>query len=160
MAEVLIGYATRGGTARDIAHAVGKVLQQDHEVEVRVADLAASPSPGGAGIVILGSGIHTGSWYPEALEWISRHEEQLRSTQVIVFNCCLNAADPAKRDESLAYNDAVVALTGAVRSETFAGRYEAGRRTWVSRLLLRLLRQPEQDHLDLGVVAAWARGLR
>ncbi len=158
MGKVLVAYATRGGTARDIAKAVGAALRADGH-DVRVADLKAKPAVDGAELVVIGSGINAGSWYPEANAWLSTREADLRAVRVAVFNTCLNAADPAKRDDALGYNRAVADRIRAAASESFAGRFVPEHVSWWRRMFLRTMQKPTQDHLDLDAVRAWAATL-
>ena len=49
--------------------------------------------------------------------------------------------------------------TGAVSSESFAGRYVPAKVGFLRRLLMRSMRKPAQDHFDPEAVRAWARSL-
>ena len=108
---------------------------------------------------MVGSGINAGSWYPEANAWLSAQEAQLRAARVAVFNTCLNAADPAKRDEALGYNRAVADRVQPTASESFAGRFVPEHVSWWRRMFLHTLQKPVQDHLDLDAVRSWASTL-
>ena len=158
MGKVLVAYATRGGTARDIADTVGSTLRSAGH-EVRVADLKSRPAVDDAELVVLGSGVNAGSWYQEATAWVSAQEPALVVTRVAVFNACLNAADPAKRAESLAYNASMAERVGAEASESFAGRFVPEHVSWWRRMFLHTMQKPTQDHLDLDAVRAWASTL-
>lgn len=158
MGKVLVAYATRGGTARDIAEAVGAELRVTGQ-EVRVADLKTMPPVDGADLVVVGSGVNAGSWYSEATGWVAAEQGALRATRVAVFNACLNAAEPAKRAESLAYNAAMAERLGAEASESFAGRFVPQHVSWWRRWFLHTMQKPVQDHLDLDAVRAWASTL-
>lgn len=128
-------------------------------VDVDVADLKNSPGPNGCALVVLGSGVQAGQWYPEASAWIATHRTELAATQVAVFNVCLNAADPSKREESLGYNKAILGKRSPVAQESFGGRYVPEKVSWVKRQFLRTLQKPAQDHVDETAVRAWAREL-
>lgn len=156
MASVLVGYATRTASARDVADTVAEVLR-DAGHSVRVADLKAQPAVGTDDLVVLGSGIHAGSWYPEATAWVARHSAELGRTRVAVFNTCLGVLE--SRDQGLGYNDAMVGRTGAELSESFAGRYVPEKVGFLRRLLMRTMQKPAQDHFDADTVRAWARTL-
>lgn len=158
MTPVLIAYATRTASARDVALTAAETLREAGH-EVRVADLKDEPAVDDAGFVILGSGIHTGAWYPEATAWLTAHAQELRARKVAVFNTCLCVLDPAARDQGLGYNATAVQRTGAVSSESFAGRYVPARVGFLRRLLMRSMRKPAQDHFDPEAVRAWARSL-
>lgn len=155
--SVLIGYATRGGTAHDIAQTIADELRPHGQV--RVADLRTNPAVADADLVVLGSGIHTGAWYAEATAWIAEHQAELAATRVAIFNACLNAADSTKYDVALHYNDAVAKTVTPVLNQTFPGRYVPQRVSWWRRLFLRALQKPPQDHLDLNHVRSWAQQL-
>ncbi|MHA7861858.1 flavodoxin domain-containing protein [Tessaracoccus sp. Y36] len=155
MTSVLVGYATRTASARDVALTVADVLREGGH-DVRVADLKDKPAVDGAGLVIFGSGINANNWYSEATTWAASHAEALKGTRVAVFNTCLSAQHPAARDQSLAYNAPMVELTGAEASESFAGRYVPGKVGFFRRLLMKSMKHGEQDHFDPAAVRAWA----
>ncbi len=159
MATVLIAFATRSGAARDIATAIDETLRADGH-RVRLADLADGPRIEGADLVVVGSGINATAWYPEAAAWMDANQAALLATRVAVFNTCLNAADPAKRDEALGYNQAAAEAVDAAASETFAGRYVKEKAGFFQRVLLAILGKPSQDHVDTDAARAWARDLR
>lgn len=127
--------------------------------DVDIADLKTSPSAHDRDLVVLGSGIQAGQWYPEAVAWASAHGAQSAGGPVALFNVCLNAADPAKRDESLGYNNVVAGRLTPVAQESFGGRYVPERVSWVKRIFLKGLQKPRQDHVDEVAVRAWARSL-
>lgn len=158
MRTVLVAYATRLGAARVIAESIVDVLTA-HGDRVRLACLEDAPEIGGRDVVVLGSGIKAGRFYPEAIEWAEAHADELSRTQVAIFNTCLNAADPTKQDVALAYNDALVEQTGAIASASFAGRYEKAKTSWWEQLLLRVLGQSERDDVDRAAARAWAQTL-
>ena len=158
MARVLIGWASRAGAACDIAGLLADELRGlGHDVEV--ADLRAEPDASTRDLVVLGSGIQAGQWYPEATAWVAANEATLSSTRVALFNVCLNAAHLSKRDESLGYNKAVVSRVDPVAMESFAGRYVPDEVPWFKRLFLRTLQKSAQDHVDQEAVRAWGREL-
>lgn len=155
MGKVLIGYATRSGAAADIAEAVADEFRGAGH-QVRVANLEDQPRVDDASLVVLGSGINSASWYPEALAWVKESSAELHDTKVAVFNTCLNAADPAKREVALGYNDAVAGRCGSLASETFAGRFEPAKVGFLSKLLARFTGRKAQDHVDGRQAKAWA----
>lgn len=158
MRDVLVTYATRLGAARDIAEAVAAELRS-HGDHVRLECMQDAPRVDDAELVVLGSGINAGHFYPEATAWIGAHLHLLAATKVVVFNTCLNAANPAKQDEALGYNTAIAQKTGAIAHATFAGRYEKAKVGRFGQLLLKVLRKPEQDNVDVTAARSWAREL-
>lgn len=153
MARILIVHATRSGATTDVATILSEGLRgRGHDVDVR--DAGELPSPGGYDLAVVGSGIHTGAWYSEALAWLDRHGAS--GVPVALFNVCLNAAKPEKRDETLGYNAVATGKATPVAQESFAGRYVPERVGFFKRLLLRTMQQPAQDHVDPERIRAWA----
>ncbi|MFD0865675.1 flavodoxin domain-containing protein [Tessaracoccus lubricantis] len=155
---VLVAYATRTASARDVAELVADVFREGGH-DVRVSDLKGQPAVDGADLVVFGSGINANNWYSEATTWAASRADDLRATRVAVFNTCLSAKDPAARDQALGYNAQMVELTGAEASESFAGRYVPAKVGFFRRLLMRSMNHGEQDHLDPAAVRRWAQGL-
>ena len=122
MKTALIGYATHAGAARDVARVVADALSTAG-YGVRIAPLGERPEVDGASLVVVGSGIEAGAWYPEATSWLMAHADALRRTRVAVFNTCLKAAEPDKLDAALAYNKAAAERSGAAISQSFPGRF-------------------------------------
>ena len=159
MANVLVGYATRGGATREVAEAIAAGIRQaGHTVEV--ADLKSTPTIDGIDAAVIGSGIQAGVWYSESLQWLDQNAAALGDRPVALFNVCLTAQDPAQRDSALAYNKVPTAkLTAVADAETFAGRYVPAKASWWQRLLLKGLRQGAQDHVDPAGATAWGKKL-
>ena len=154
MGRVLIGWASRAGATSDIAGLLADQLRmRGHDVDV--TDLRADPNPAARDLVVLGSGVQACQWYPEATSWVSANASTLETTPVAMFNVCLNAAQPAKRDEALGYNRAVATRITPVAAESFAGRYVPEHVSWFKRLFLKTLRTAPQDHVDENAVRAW-----
>lgn len=154
MARILISHATRAGATSDVADILATALRElGHDVISARCQIA--PSPTGFDLVVVGSGIHAGSWYGEAVNWMSRHSDELAG-RVALFNVCLNAADPAKREEALGYNSGLAADLETVGSASFAGRFVPERVGFFKRLLLRSMNQKPADHVDPATIRAWA----
>lgn len=158
MSSVLIGFATRTAAAAEIAETVAKVLRGAGH-SVRLSNLDRQPGVDGAELVVIGSGINASAYYPEAVAWLKGHETELKATRLALFNTCLNAADPGKLDQALAYNDGAVARYAAVSHASFAGRFEPAKASWFSRLFARFTGRKAQDHVDSTAAEAWAEQL-
>ena len=70
--SILIAYATKHGSTREVADSLAAVLYAlDFAVErlpaAQVADL--SPYDG----VVVGGSLYTGRWHPDALDFLKRH---------------------------------------------------------------------------------------
>lgn len=83
--RVLIGYASRFGSTRDIALRIGGKLRGDgSDVDVRSVDEISDPDPYDA--VVFGSGVYDGSWTAEATDFVQRHSAVLADKPVWLFS--------------------------------------------------------------------------
>ena len=82
--SVLVGYATRYGSTREVAEALAAALrEQGLGVDLRpVRDVG---SIDGYRAVVLGAPFYIGSWHKDALSFVTRHAEGLASRLVALF---------------------------------------------------------------------------
>jgi menaquinone-dependent protoporphyrinogen oxidase len=85
MASVLVAYATRLGSTRGIADAIGQRLRT-HGHHVLVRDVHDDAAPGQFDAVVLGSGVFAGHWHKPAVEYARRHEAELATRPVWLFS--------------------------------------------------------------------------
>jgi menaquinone-dependent protoporphyrinogen oxidase len=83
--RMLIGYASRFGSTRDIAIRIaGAVRSHGNEVDVRSVDEISDFDPYDA--VVFGSGVYDGSWTTEATDLVRRHAAVLARKPVWLFS--------------------------------------------------------------------------
>src|SRR6186997_2974837 len=83
--RLLIGYASRFGSTRDIAIRIADTLRaRGNEVDVRSIDEIESFDRYDA--VVFGSGVYDGSWTPEARDLLRRHAAALARKPVWLFS--------------------------------------------------------------------------
>jgi len=95
MTNVLVAYATRNGSTREVAEAIGAVAHSAGAgFEVTPAHAVVGPLTG-VDLVILGAPIYSGRWHRDAHRFLRRHEEELATFPLAVF-----ALGPRDNDES------------------------------------------------------------
>ena len=83
--RVLIGYASRFGSTRDIAKRIaGNLHIHGSDVDVRSVDEITDVDTYDA--VVFGSGVYDGSWPAEATEFVQRHSAILARKSVWLFS--------------------------------------------------------------------------
>ena len=83
--RVLIGYASRFGSTRDIANRIADAVRKDgSDVDVRSVDEISDFDHYDA--VVFGSGVYDGSWTAEATELMRRHAAVLARKPVWLFS--------------------------------------------------------------------------
>jgi menaquinone-dependent protoporphyrinogen oxidase len=81
---VLVGYASRNGSTRQVALEIGSRLRE-HGLDVDVRPLTGVGSVSGYAGVVLGSALYSGGWLPEAAEFLGRHADLLAEREVWTF---------------------------------------------------------------------------
>jgi menaquinone-dependent protoporphyrinogen oxidase len=81
---ILVAYASKNGSTREVAEAIAGVLSADgHAVDFRrageVGDLKSYSG------VVLGGSIYVGRWHQDALDFLKRHTDGLAVLPVAIF---------------------------------------------------------------------------
>ena len=94
MSTILVAYATKNGSTREVAEAIGAVaLAAGAEVEVTTAHSVTGPVSG-TDLLVLGAPIYSGRWHRDAHRFLKRHRRELAGMPVAVF-----ALGPRRDDE-------------------------------------------------------------
>ena len=85
--KVLIAVASKHGSTREIASAIGQELKVTN-ITVEVVDLTKGEvaDVGSYQAVILGSAIYAGNWLPEAKQFAQKHHDELANVPVWLFS--------------------------------------------------------------------------
>jgi menaquinone-dependent protoporphyrinogen oxidase len=163
---ILVAYATRGGSTREVADAIAATLRkQELRVEVRPVEAVDSILPYSA--VVLGAPIYYGHWEKEMLRFLGQHTVALISRPVAIF-----ALGPLQNDAEemkaarIIIDKALVQFPWLtpVAGEVFVGKYDPSAMNAFERLLVKLpgspLRKiPSSDQRDWAAIRSWANDL-
>lgn len=152
---VLVAYATRRGSTREVAERVCEVLEE-RGLTAHLRPASEVRDLDGYGAVVLGGSLYVGRWHHAAHRFLRRHEEALRERPLAVF-----ALGPipnrGERDWQASRRQFAAALSrhgvepGLV--EVFGGRIDP------SRLPFPLSTLPAEDARDWVAIEAWAGSL-
>lgn len=109
--RILVAYASSSGSTGEVAQAIGDVLKQDADVDVRSVKSVENIRTYHA--VVLGSSIRAGRWLPEAVRFLENHRPALAERPVAYFITCLALVDENKdnRETALSYVEPVLRMT-------------------------------------------------
>ncbi len=84
MINVLVAYATKHGSTKEVAEAIAGTLAGHVAVDFRPARSVREPVTGWD-LVVLGAPIYSGRWHRDAHRFLKRHRKELPHVAVAVF---------------------------------------------------------------------------
>lgn len=90
MSRVLIGYATKTGSTKEVAERICKIMiDKGHKVDIKpletVKDLSDYES------IVIGAPVNGMMWRPDALEFVKSHKQELDQRKVVYFTLAMMA---------------------------------------------------------------------
>lgn len=164
-ASVLVAYATKYGSTREVAEAVGEVLRAKG-ITVEVRRVREVRSLDGYAAVVLGAPLYVGNLLGEARKFLDKHHVALERLAVAVF--ALGPLSAGKELEE-ARPQLAAALEKApwlkpVAVELFVGSYDPAKLRFPYTLLATMKASPlygvgKRDERDWDAICAWAETL-
>ena len=85
MSRILVAYATKNGSTREVAEAIAATLDnRGVAVDVHPAR-SIRGSVAGWNLVVVGAPIYSGRWHRDAHRFLKRHRDELRQIPIVVF---------------------------------------------------------------------------
>jgi menaquinone-dependent protoporphyrinogen oxidase len=151
-ARVLVAYATKHGSTREVAETVSGILRA-RGLDVQLLPAAEVDSLASYDAVVLGAALYMGRLHGEARRLLDRHRQALAGMPVAVFAMgpkSLEDADVAGARIQLERGLARVAEVEPVSTAIFGGVIDP------PKLRFPLNRLPASDARDWDVIRAWA----
>lgn len=152
MTRVLVAYATKMESTRDIAEAIGDELR-DRGLHVEVRNVCEAASPDFYDAIVLGSAVYATRWRPEAVRYVKQHAAELAQRPVWLFE----SGWVGKRPERVAPSPSgsrLAAHAGAEPPTVFGGRLDPALATgFVDKMLAK--RMPG-DARNFDEIRTWA----
>lgn len=164
--KILVTYASRAGTTKGVAEAIGKTLMESGLlVEVLPVQDVKDLSPYRA--VVAGSAIRAGAWLPEAIQFVQANRSALAQKPFAAFLVCMTLAMPdgeKYRSHVATWLGPVRALVRPVSEGLFAGALDINQiSSWSDRVKFRISVATgvwkEGDHRDWEAIRSWAESL-
>ncbi|RJR21956.1 MAG: hypothetical protein C4582_07195 [Desulfobacteraceae bacterium] len=99
--KVLVAYASKSGSTREAAEAVGRVLQESG-LEVEVYPVAQIKNVDPYQAVIIGSAVRVGRLLPEALKFAEKHAGELAHKKTAYFTVCMTMHEDTPKNRETA----------------------------------------------------------
>ena len=151
-ANVLVAYASKHGTTREVAESIAETLTEVG-LDVDVQDAESVRDVAGYDAVVLGGGLYTGKWHADARHLLKRHRHELAGKRLAVFGMGPDSLEESKVAESRKQLDRALAATPELEPiavAIFGGALVPG--SW----RFPFNRLPAYDVRDWEAIQAWA----
>lgn len=158
MRKVLIAYATKTGSTKEVAQKIAEVLgARGITVELREASGSARLEPGAWDGVIVGAPINGMRWLDEATRFVEANKSALAATKTAYFLLSVALAGKgAFASKVKSRLDPVSAVVQPVMKGFFGGVMSA-EPPLILRLLFGLSKDTPKDARDWKAIEAWAK---
>ena len=157
--SVLVTYATRHGSTREVAEAVTTALR-DIGLSVDTQPVRQVRALAGYNAVVLGAPLYMFRWHKDALRFLSRHREALAERPVAIFALGPTIGDEESWQGSHQQLDKALGefpwLT-PVALELFGGKIDPATLRFPYKMFMRQV--PASDLRDWTAIRAWANDL-
>ena len=150
----LVTYASKHGSTRGIAEAIGSRLREGG-VDAEVRPIGEVDGLERYDALVIGSAVYLGSWMKEALGFLDRHAETLHRLPTWLFSSGPTAADPVDRALSAKLQRRLEAV-GARDHHLFRGALDPKHLGFLERSAIRGAKSPIGDFRDWSDVRRWA----
>jgi menaquinone-dependent protoporphyrinogen oxidase len=150
--SVLVAYASKHGTTREVAEFVARRLET-HRLAVDVEEAARVGSITRYDAVVVGGGLYMGRWHKDARRLLERHRRDLAGVRLAVFGMGPDELEESKVVESRRQLDRALAETPElepVAVKVFGGALKP--ETW----RFPFTRLPAFDARDWDEIEEWA----
>ena len=158
--RVLIAYATKYGSTKEIAEFIGEKLN-GKGIQADVSAAVDADSLASYDLVIIGSPVYTGKWLSGALNLVKKNREELSGKKVALFSTGLtmNEDTPENRETLREASAEVREIVSPVSEGLFAGRMEYKELSIPHKIMIKAVKAPEGDFRDWKKIEEWALSL-
>ena len=151
---VLVAYATKHGSSREIAEAIGgRLRERGLDAEVRQVGEVDGVEMYEA--LVIGSAVYLGSWRKEALAFLDRHAETLHRVPTWLFSSGPTGTEPTD-DALLEKRQRRLDAVGARNHHLFRGALDPDDLGFLERGAVKAAKAPLGDFRDWDEIQAWA----
>jgi menaquinone-dependent protoporphyrinogen oxidase len=100
MAKVLVAYASKHGTTREVAESIAGTLRESSYLNVEIEDAARVYDISSYDAVVVGGGLYMGTWHADARHLLKRHRHELVGKRLAVFGMGPDSLEESKVAES------------------------------------------------------------
>lgn len=152
---VLVTYATKHGSTREIAEAIATTLV-DRGIPTDALAVNTIPDVELYEAVVLGSAVYMGRWLKEATEFARRHREQLTARPLWLFSSGPLGTDVVDDEEQPKELAELREMLEPRDHRMFYGALSGDALGFCERMVVKAVKAPEGDFRDWDEIRAWA----
>lgn len=168
--SVLVAYATKMGSAQEVAETVAEVLRESGFAVV-VTPAGSAKNAADFDAVVLGTGIRAGRVYGEAVKFAKANASLLAGKPVALFSVGMQMAEDteANRAQAKAFLQPLIDDLKPVAVATFGGKVDLKKAGLIWGAAYKMVAKQKQkegsggdpfaDYRDWDAIKAWAAGL-
>ena len=153
--NVLVAYASKHGTTREVAESIAQTLGE-RGLSVEIEEARGVGDITGYDAVVVGGGLYMGKWHADARRLLKRHRRELAGKRVALFGMGPDSLEESKVAESRKQLDRALAATPEVEPiavTIFGGALEP--ESW----RFPFNRLPAFDARNWDAIRGWAKDL-
>lgn len=158
--KVLVAYATKYGSTKEIAERIGQVLS-GAGLAVEVKDAGQVNGLAGYGAVVLGSAVYAGQWRKEAAELLEKQAAALESLPVWLFSSGpTGEGDASQLMDGWKFPENLQETAERIQPEAivlFHGVLKPDKMNLAEKLIVKSLKAPTGDFRDWDDIEDWAQ---
>ncbi|HKN81421.1 MAG TPA: flavodoxin domain-containing protein [Actinomycetota bacterium] len=152
---VLVTYATKHGSTREIAEAIATTLV-DRGIPTEVLSVGAVAEVGRYDAVVLGSALYVGRWLKEATEFARRHRDPLNERPLWLFSSGPLGTQVVDAEEQPRELAELRETLEPRDHRLFYGALTRDALGFGERMVVKAVKAPEGDFRDWDEIRAWA----
>ena len=161
-AKILVAYASKYGSTKEIAEKIGQVLTDaGFAVDVLPADKVADVAPYQA--VVLGSAVYIGNWRKAAANFLKANEKALAGRPLWLFSSGpTGKGDPVDLVKGWRFPRALQPVADRVKPVEivlFQGAVDTNNLGFFGRLAIKNVKAPVGDFRDWNAITVWAASI-
>ncbi|HIF73362.1 MAG TPA: hypothetical protein EYQ61_12535 [Dehalococcoidia bacterium] len=164
MTRVLVAYATRFGSTREIASAIVHELNASDGIDAQSAEASGSLDPDQFDAFVIGSPLYGGKWISSAGMFAAIMSERMNGKPVALFSIGTTGvmkpeAGDAEHKAFIESLSEVAPSLNVVEDAAFNGYFERANLPWYLRIIDRFAPTPQGDHRDWQAIQTWTKSL-
>lgn len=163
LTKVLVAYASRFGSTREIASAIVAELNFSG-LDAHAIEASGDVNPESYDAYVIGSPLYGSKWLPGAAMFAPINSERMANKPVAIFSIGTLAVTDAsagttEHQDFIKDLKEVAPKLNVVSSNIFTGYFERANLPWYLRIVDRFAPTPQGDHRDWPAIKSWAKSL-